>query len=190
MTAERIKRAPAASQEVLQFWFKEAGRRKWFRGGASFDEEIRRRFGDHHAAASAGALESWRATQDGALALLLILDQFSRNMFRGKARAFASDAKARAIAYEAITRRFDKISPPVARQFFYLPFMHSENLADQDRSVALFTALLPASDNLPYAIEHRRVIEEFGRFPYRNEALGRVSTPAEMGYLRQRGNRR
>lgn len=189
MNVERIRRSPRAALDVVHFWFFEAGRKKWFRGGPAFDAEIRRRFSDHHAAASAGLLEHWRASPDGALALVLILDQFSRNLFRNDARAFAADAYARIVAMAAIGRRFDKAVAPEARPFFYLPFMHSEALADQDRSVALYKAMTPASTNLPYAIEHRDIIRRFGRFPHRNFVLGRPSTPQEVAYLRNGGFR-
>ncbi len=181
---ELIKRMPGAAAEVVRFWFVESGPKKWFRGGPKFDAEIRKRFRAHHAAAAAGLLNHWRSTPAGALALLLILDQFSRNMFRRDPRAFASDPYARLIASDAMRRRFDKIAPPNARAFFYLPFMHSEDLADQKRSVALFKATMPGSTNLPFAIEHAEIVERFGRFPHRNEILGRRSTPEEITYLK------
>lgn len=187
MNAERIRRSPSAPADVVRFWFEEAGPRKWFRGGPAFDAEIRARFSDHHAAASSGLLEPWRATPEGALALLIVLDQFSRNLFRGDARAFASDPYARLIADGAIARRFDKIAAPAARPFFYLPFMHSEDRADQRRSLALFKATLPASGNLRFAVEHADIIERFGRFPHRNAVLARTPTPAETAYLNHGG---
>lgn len=182
-----MKRSPGAARDIIDFWFVEAGRRKWFSGGPTFDAQIRARFAGHHAAAAAGLLDAWRATPDGALALLLVLDQFSRNMFRRDARAFAADPLARMIASGAIARRFDKIAPAEARAFFYLPFMHSEILADQVRCVALFRATMPASSNLSYAIGHAAIIRRFGRFPHRNAYVGRRSTAAEIAYLRNGG---
>ncbi len=184
---ESVKRTSSAARDVVRFWFDESGKRKWFRGGPSFDAEIASRFSGHHAAAFAGLLDHWRATPTGALALLLILDQFSRNMFRRDARAFTSDPYAVMIASGAIERRFDKIAPPEARPFFYLPFMHSERLAEQRRSVALFKATMPGSTNLPFAVEHCEIIKRFGRFPHRNEALGRESTADEIAYLKHGG---
>ncbi|MEK7266259.1 MAG: DUF924 family protein [Pseudomonadota bacterium] len=184
---ESVKRCASAAVDVVRFWFVQSGRKKWFRGGPSFDAEIVARFSGHHRAAAAGLLDHWRATPTGALALLLILDQFSRNMFRRDARAFASDPYARLIASGAIERRFDKIAAPDARAFFYLPFMHSENLGDQHRSVALFKATMPGSSNLPFAVEHCEIIERFGRFPHRNRALGRTSYADEIAYLAHGG---
>lgn len=185
--AESVKRSVRAAGDVVRFWFVESGKNKWFRGGPAFDAEIRARFSGHHAAASAGLLDAWRATPTGALALLLILDQFSRNLFRRNPRAFASDAYARMIASGALARRFDKIAAPDMRAFFYLPFMHSEDIDDQRRSVALFKATMPQSTNLPYAVEHCEIIERFGRFPHRNAVLGRASTTAEIEYLANGG---
>lgn len=184
---QTVKRSARAADDVLRFWFVESGRKKWFRGGPRFDAEIRARFSAHYAAASAGLLDHWRASPNSALALLIILDQFSRNMFRRDARAFAADPLARLVAGGAIARRFDRIAPAEARAFFYLPFMHSESLADQQRSVALFKAAMPGSSNLPHAIERAQIVRRFGRFPHRNEVLGRCSTPEEIAYLRDGG---
>jgi len=186
---EQVKRSASAAKDVVRFWFDESGPRKWFLGGPAFDAEIRERFHAHHAAASTGLLDHWRAAPAGALALLLILDQFSRNMFRRDARAFATDPFARMIAADAINRRFDKSAPADARAFFYLPFMHSEALADQHRSVALFKATMAASSNMRYAIEHCEIVARFGRFPHRNETLRRRSTPEEIQYLKNGGFR-
>lgn len=187
MNAEQVRRSPLAAAQIIRFWFGEAGPKKWFRGGASFDAEIGRRFHAHHEAAAEGLLDQWRSTPTGALALILILDQFSRNLFRRDARAYAADGVCRSIADAAIARRFDKIAPAAARPFFYLPFMHSENPREQRRSILLFKALLPASSNLPYAVHHARIIERFGRFPHRNRVLGRVSTPEEIAFLKHGG---
>lgn len=136
-----------------------------------------------------GLLDHWRAAPKPALALLIILDQFSRNIFRRDGRAFASDPYARLVAEGAVARRFDKIAPFEARAFFYLPFMHSETIPDQRRSVALFKATMPGSTNLPYAVEHSKIIDRFGRFPHRNEILGRRSTADERAYLKHGGFR-
>lgn len=188
-TPERVKRSPAAPAEILHFWFVEAGKKKWFRGGPSFDAEIKARFLGHHAAAAAGLLEHWRANADGALALLILLDQFSRNLYRGDKRAFASDPYARLIAVDAIRRRFDRVGDIERRPFYYLPFMHSERLEDQERSVALFKSTMPGSSNYPHAVEHWEIIKRFGRFPHRNDVFARASTQAELVYLREGGFR-
>ena len=188
-TLERIKRSPNAPKAVLRFWFIESGKKKWFRGGPEFDDEIAARFSAHHQAAAAGLLEHWRASASAALALILLLDQFSRNLFRNNARAFACDPYARLVAQGAIGRRFDKIASEERRAFFYLPFMHSERLADQDYSVRLFKATMAGSTNLPFAIEHRDIVARFGRFPHRNDVLGRASRAKEIAYLKHGGFR-
>lgn len=187
ITPEAVKRSQDASAEILNFWFEESGRRKWFSGGRLFDAEIRNRYSEHHRAAASGLLDHWTAKPDGCLALLIILDQFSRNIFRCDPRAFTTDAYARAIAERAISRRFDMIATEDQRAFFYMPFMHSENLADQRQSVTYFKARLASADNIPFAIEHMEIVERFGRFPHRNQTLGRIPTPEEIRYLRQGG---
>lgn len=184
MTPARVRRTPDAPFTVLRFWFDEAGPRRWFRSDATFDAEIDARFSGFHEAAVDGLLEPWAATAPGALALILLLDQFSRNIHRGDARAYAADDAARRIADAAIARRFDRAAKREAQAFFYLPFMHSEAREDQARSVALFKALLPASSNYRFALGHRRIVERFGRFPHRNAILGRTSTEAEIAFLR------
>jgi len=173
-----VRVAPA---EILSFWT-EAGADKWFEQDESFDQAIRSRFLPAHEAAASGELAAWEESAVGALALLLLLDQFPRNMFRGLSRAFATDALARAIADRALTRGFDQATNPAMRPFFYLPFMHSEAVADQDRSVRLYEALGEA-EQLRYAKQHRVVVRRFGRFPHRNRALGRETTPAEQAFL-------
>ncbi|QEL55791.1 DUF924 family protein [Chromobacterium paludis] len=182
---------------VLTFWFggvDEASlgtaRGAWFVRDEAFDAAIRRHFGDVCLRLQAGELEMDEGDAKAALAWLIVADQFPRNLFRGEAKAFASDAKACAGAHLALERGLDRQLPPVARVFVYLPFEHSEELADQQRSVQLFEALdaeLPGSGYLDYARRHRDVIVEFGRFPHRNAALGRPSTPAEQAYLAQPG---
>jgi uncharacterized protein (DUF924 family) len=166
----------AAPAEVVSFW-REAGHDKWFAQDESFDQAIRSRFLATHEAGANGALAGWQETAEGALALVLLFDQFPRNMFRGTPRAFATDA---------LARGFDQATDPVLRQFFYLPFMHSEALIDQDRSMRLYEALGNA-EQLRYATEHREVIQRFGRFPHRNRALGRETTAAEQAFLESDG---
>jgi uncharacterized protein (DUF924 family) len=167
--------------EVIAFW-REAGADRWFKKDPVFDEEIRWRFLGASEAAAAGKLSHWEQTAEGALALLILVDQFPRNMFRGQARAFASDALARAITAGAIVRGFDSQVPADMRAFFYVPFEHSENLADQERGIALYKAAGDA-EGLKWAELHADIIRRFGRFPHRNPALGRVTTPEEQAFL-------
>ena len=171
----------AKADEVVAFW-REAGYERWFTRDEAFDGEIRARFLATHEAAAAGALNLWGETPEGALALLILLDQFPRNLFRGTPRAFATDALARTIADRALAKGLDQEVPPDLKGFFYLPFMHSENLVDQERCVALYEA---AGDEkgLPYAVEHRDIIARFGRFPHRNPILGRAMTEEEAAFL-------
>jgi uncharacterized protein (DUF924 family) len=166
--------------EVVAFW-REAGPKRWFEKDAGFDDEIRRRFLALHETAAAGKLIDWEANAEGALALLVLLDQFPRNMFRGQARMFATDPLARAIASRAILNGFDGAFPDL-RDFFYLPFEHSEDLADQECGVTLFKAAGNA-EGLKWAELHADIIRRFGRFPHRNAVLGRVSTPEEQAFL-------
>ncbi|HEV1999881.1 MAG TPA: DUF924 family protein [Xanthobacteraceae bacterium] len=177
----------AAPEEVLSFW-REAGPKRWFKVDPSFDDAIRERFLATWEAARAGGLAAWEQTSEGALALLLVIDQFPRNMFRGDARSFATDAEARAVAARAIERTFDQAIAPCELNFFYLPYMHSEALADQERAVALMLARGDA-EGIKHAGAHRDLIRRFGRFPFRNQALGRTSTPAEAEYLAAGGYR-
>ncbi len=173
--------ARAAPAEIVSFW-RDAGPDKWFEADHNFDQAIRSRFLPAYEAAANGALAGWAESAQGALALLLLLDQFPRNMFRGTARAFATDALARAVADRALARGFDQATEGALRPFFYLPFMHSEDLRDQDRSVRLYEALGDA-EHLRFASEHRDIVQRFGRFPGRNVALGRATTPAEKAFL-------
>ncbi|MGO9699741.1 MAG: DUF924 family protein [Xanthobacteraceae bacterium] len=167
--------------EIVSFW-REAGPERWFEQDADFDLSIQSRFLGTHEAAARGELSAFAESAEGGLALVILLDQFSRNMFRGTARAFATDPRARAAADRAITRGFDRVTDKTLRQFFYLPFMHSELLADQDRSVQLYAALGDA-DLSNYALAHRDIIAKFGRFPHRNRVMGRDTTPAEQEFL-------
>jgi uncharacterized protein (DUF924 family) len=170
----------AAAPDLLAFW-RAAGPDKWFAKDAAFDAEIAERFLATYEAAAAGAL-GWDATPEGALALLIVLDQFPRNMFRGSARAFAADPLAREVAARAIARGFDQHVTVPERSFFYLPFEHSETLADQERCVALNRASHDA-DALKWAEIHADIIRRFGRFPHRNAVLGRATTAKEQAFL-------
>jgi uncharacterized protein (DUF924 family) len=171
-------------EHVLEFW-REAGPSRWFRKDDAFDADFRARFLAAHEAAARGDLDSWARSADGALALLILLDQFPRNAFRGSARMFESDAKARGVARAAIDAGFDNDFEPELRNFFYLPLMHSEDLADQDRAVELARGL--GGEPLRFALMHRGIIEKFGRFPHRNETLGRTTTPEEQKFLADGG---
>ena len=166
--------------DVIAFW-RDAGPEKWFEKDTAFDDEIRRRFLTLYEAAASGKLTAWEANAEGALGLLILLDQFPRNMFRGQARTFAADSLARAIASRAILNGFDGAYPDM-RGFFYLPFEHSEELADQERGLTLYKAADDA-DGLKWAEIHADIIRRFGRFPHRNAVLGRVSTPEEQKFL-------
>jgi uncharacterized protein (DUF924 family) len=175
----------ASPADVLAFW-RAAGEKKWFAKDDAFDADIKSRFIDTYEAAARGALFDWEATPESALALTLVLDQFPRNMFRRDARAFAADATARAVVDRAIARGFDQKVPQDERLFFYLPFEHSEAMADQERCCALVKALGNA-DLLHWAELHADIIRRFGRFPHRNAVLGRTTTPAEKAYLENDG---
>jgi uncharacterized protein (DUF924 family) len=171
--------------DVATFWIK-AGPKAWFKKSKAFDAQIRTRFEALHHAAARGELDDWADTPEGALALLLLLDQFPRNLYRGSAHAFATDPKARAVAREAVGRGFDKQVGPELRQFFYLPFEHSERLEDQDLGVSLCAACGDA-DLLKWATLHRDIIARFGRFPHRNECLARATTDDEHAFLKSGG---
>lgn len=175
-----MSEALPAAAEVVAFW-RAAGPERWFEKDAAFDDEIFRRFLKAHEAAASGKLTQWETSAEGALALLILLDQFPRNMFRGEARAFATDRLARAIAGRAILNGFDGAFPDL-RGFFYLPFEHSEDLADQERALTLYKAA-GDEDGLKWAKLHADIIRRFGRFPHRNAVLDRVSTPDEQQFL-------
>jgi uncharacterized protein (DUF924 family) len=180
-------------REVLQFWFSDRARALWFEKDRDFDAEIAARFGKLVHEAQLGGLAAWRASPDGALALLLLIDQFARNIHRGSAKAFLGDPLGREIAAEAIQRGFDRRYPFPDRVFFYLPFEHGESLADQDRFIALITDCQRefgeiAADYLEYGHKHRDIIKRFGRFPHRNAALGRESTEDEAEFLKWPGS--
>ncbi len=173
------------SEEVLKFWLEDLGPEGWYAGGAEIDARVRSRFEGLWHEAMAGACGPWLTDPRGALAYLVVTDQFPRNMFRDTARAFASDPHARAAARLAIAEGWDMAVPEPERVFFYMPLEHSESLADQDDSVALTAERLPetGAEYHVHALAHREVIRAFGRFPTRNAALGRATTPAEARWL-------
>jgi len=178
--------------DVLNFWFADGpGTRRdvWFQKSDSFDEACGA-LRPAHDAAKRGEMDHWMETAEGGLALLILLDQLSRNLHRGSAEAFAADTRARAVAGSMIARGLDTALTPVQRMFVYLPFEHAEDITDQDRSVALFETLRGrlADSTIDYAARHRDVIRRFGRFPHRNAALGRTNTPAEDAYLGEPGS--
>ncbi|WP_419900445.1 DUF924 family protein [Roseomonas sp. USHLN139] len=183
----------SSAQAILDFWFQgdvTTPRPAWFQRDAAFDAAIQEKFGALVGPARDGALDGWAATPEGALALLILLDQFPRNLFRGSAEAFASDPAARRLARQAVLRdRHDLALHPNQRPFLYLPFEHSEAMADQDLAVALFEGLRDfppqraPGGGIDYAWRHWRVIRRFGRFPHRNAVLGRDDTAAEAAYL-------
>jgi uncharacterized protein (DUF924 family) len=177
------KPALATPAEVVAFW-QEAGPQRWFTKDASFDQACRERFLLTYEAASRGDLDEWELTPEGALALVLLLDQFPRNMFRGTRAVYRTDPAAQMAADRAVEKGYDRQVDPALRQFFYLPFMHSEDLAHQERSVALSEAL-GDEDTLKWARHHRDIVARFGRFPHRNEILGRETTDEEAQFLEE-----
>jgi uncharacterized protein (DUF924 family) len=188
---------PDRATALLDFWFgapgdpgREQHREIWFKSTDEFDAALRREFLADYEAAAAGTLQSWEASPEGALALLLLLDQVPRNIFRGTPRAYATDATACAAADRALERGFDQLIPPAWRLFFYMPFHHSEDIADQRRALALVKALPRNPDRggslRRYGCPYIEVIERFGRFPHRNEILGREPTPAEIAFMAER----
>jgi len=201
-TTESAAVASPLAQDVLDFWFGDGlqldwpsddRQALWFGGGAEQDESIRRRFGALVDSAFAGGLADWERTPPTRLALLIVLDQFSRNVYRSQARAFAGDARAQKLVLAALAEGEDKALARVGRVFLYMPLMHAEDLALQERCVACFTGLHANSPhslrqtlagNLHFAIEHRDTIQRFGRFPHRNAALGRASSAEEEAFLK------
>nr|WP_290222765.1 DUF924 family protein [Trichocoleus desertorum] len=185
-------------EQILNFWFGipesasyGKSRKIWFSKDPEFDRDVTDRFLPDYEAAVAGNYDAWRASRDGCLALILLFDQFSRHIFRGDRRAFATDAQALATAQHAIAQDFDQALLPVQRIFIYLPFEHSENLEHQRLSVELLRQLsdvVEIADRFPYAVRHKEIIERFGRFPHRNQILERTTTPEEAEFLKQRGS--
>lgn len=189
----------ATADDILTFWFGPppdpgytVSQARWFEKNPAFDAECTQRFLATHEKAAAGELQAWRDEPRSCVALLLLLDQLPRNMFRGSARAFATDAQALEVARHALARGLDTSLPPMWRWFVYLPFEHSEDLQDQRLAVSLFETLALQSPSsagaLDYARRHLQVIERFGRFPHRNAVLGRPSTPEEEAFLQQPGS--
>ena len=183
----------SSPQEVLGFWFGREGeegygefREAWFNRDPEFDREIRDRFEPVYEQAAAGRLDHWKSEARSCLALIVVLDQFPRNMYRGDARMYAADEKAREAARHAVEHAYDRELSPYGRLFIYLPFEHSEELDDQRLSVELFRGLateMGSEDLLGYAVRHLEIVERFGRFPHRNEILGRRTTPEETKFL-------
>ena len=176
--------------EVLRFWFKR-DRKAWFEKNPAFDEEIRQCFLPLYELGAAGKLDAWKQAPASCLALVVLLDQFARNMFRGSPKAFAADPQARDAACTILDNAWDKAMTPDERMFAYLPFEHSESMADQERCLALMKeiAVYPQLDDLPkWAEAHLVIVRRFGRFPHRNSALGRASTPEEVEFLKQPGS--
>lgn len=183
-TPEDLVPEDVVPEDVLRFWLHEKGPEDWYAGGAALDGEIAARFGAALDRAAAGRLAHWQADAPGTLAFLLLTDQFSRNIHRGTARAYATDPLARAAASLALHKEFDLATPLPQRQFFYLPFMHAESLTLQQRSVRLILTRLPGMDaSLLHARAHREIIRLYGRFPFRNPHLGRADTPRERAFM-------
>jgi uncharacterized protein (DUF924 family) len=189
---------PSRAGEVLDFWFGEQGdrdygqfREEWFRKDPAFDARVTQQFADLYEEAAAGDLDDWRDEAESCLALVIVLDQFPRNMFRGDGRTHAEDARALEASKSAVEHALDRELPAFQRMFLYMPFMHSENVEDQRRSVELFGLLAGeagAPDVVSYAVSHRDIVERFGRFPHRNEILGRETTPEEAEFLTTEGS--
>jgi uncharacterized protein (DUF924 family) len=192
---KKMERISEKAQEILEFWFGDgaAYRPEWFEKDPEFDERIRQRFGEDLERAIRGEYDAWAAVARGRLALVILLDQFSRNLFRGSPKSWAQDPKALDLVLEGIKLGHDTALSFTERMFFYLPLEHSEELAMQELSVLTYRALVdsrPADDGaaktvMDYAERHHEIIERFGRFPHRNEVLGRESTPEELEFLTQ-----
>ena len=179
------KRPAESAEDVLAFWFAEGRREQWFRGGPSFDVVVEEVLGLAYHRAASGECDGWAESAAGALALVLLLDQVPRNLFRNDPRAFATDEQARHIAHAAIESEFDRGLSQVQRVFLYLPFEHSEELEDQELCCRLVAELDEDPGWLDYARQHRDIIARFGRFPHRNAVLGRLCTPEEEAFLRE-----
>lgn len=174
-------------EEVIDFWFEELTPKQWFDSSEELDAKIFERFGVVHNAAIKGELDFWRKNPEGSLAEIIVLDQFSRNIYRGKPAAFANDLGALILAQEAIRKGFHTKVETFKRVFFYMPFMHSESLLVHKKAVRLFNE--PGmEDSFDYEIKHKEIIERFGRYPHRNETLGRISTAEELEFLSQPGS--
>ncbi|MGA7800818.1 MAG: DUF924 family protein [Gammaproteobacteria bacterium] len=184
--AAQAARAPVATvEQVLSFWYGQSMRDCWFKSTPELDRQILERFGNTHRSAAEGRLDHWARTPEGALALVIVLDQFPLNMYRGRPESFATEGSARQVAVHAIDAGFDGAMDAEQKIFLYMPLMHREDIADQDRAVALFEAA-GLEHNLKWARHHREIVRRFGRFPHRNAILGRASTPDELEYLNSR----
>jgi uncharacterized protein (DUF924 family) len=175
-------------QEVIDFWFNEIDKSKWFVKDEGFDQQISTRFSYVHSQAANCELWDWRSSPLGSLAEVVLLDQFSRNMFRGQVESFQYDSLALALAQNAISSGFDAELEPEQRVFMYMPFMHSESLVVHQKAVHLFTQL-GLEKNLEFELKHKAIIDQFGRYPHRNKILGRASTVQELEFLQQPGSR-
>lgn len=169
-------------EQIIRFWFEETTPDKWWQKDDDFDAEIKRRFTNLHNQARVGELFTWRDSAEGSLAEIIILDQFSRNIYRDTPEAFECDSLALVLAQTAIAKRFDEKLPEVQKSFIYLPFMHSESQLIHEQAVKLYTAL-GNENNLDFELQHKRIIDRFGRYPHRNKILGRESTAEEVQFL-------
>ena len=174
-------------EEVLFFWFEQNGPEQWWTRDEKFDEVIRSRFGALHDRAAQGELYAWRDTTEGRLAEIVVLDQFSRNLYRDDPRAFAADGMALALAQEAVRIGADQAVPPARRPFFYMPYQHSESVRIHEIAVRLFESL-DDPESLDFERRHKAIIDRFGRYPHRNRVLGRASTEEEIAFLREPGS--
>lgn len=177
----------ATPEDVLNFWFSQRVKRLWFKKSTDFDREIKQHFLDTYQRGKTGALDDWRNDPHALLALIIVLDQFPRNMFRNTREAFATDKQAVELTKYALNNNYQQNLLPEEQSFLYMPLMHSENQKDQAKCVELFTEL-GREDNLKFAIKHQEIIDRFGRFPHRNDILGRESTPEKKEFLTQPGS--
>lgn len=177
-----------SAAEIIAFWFIDHGPDDWFGGKPAFDAALAQQFAETHFHVARGEAYTWRGTAEGRLAEIIVLDQFSRQLHRGSPLAFAQDSMALALAQEAVAQGADQQLDPVRRPFFYLPYMHSESLVIHDEAMRLYTAL-GAADQLDFETRHRAAIARFGRFPFRNRVLGRQSSPQELAYMAEAGDR-
>lgn len=171
-----------AAHELLDFWFSDKAKKRWFKSTVEFDNELRGKYAGLYQAARRGELDYWRNAVESALALVILFDQIPLNIFRNQPQSFATDGLARDVAEDVIARGWDKTLNDEQKAFLYLPFMHSEEMADQDRAVALYSSA-GLEHNLRYAIHHREIVRRFGRFPHRNAILGRPSSDDELAWL-------
>lgn len=176
---------PISPRHIIEFWYSEKMRKRWFSSTPELDSEIRSKYESLWLQAGKGELDGWKASPEGCLALVIVLDQFPLNMFRGEAKSFSTEQRAVACSKYCIAQGFDRKMPQDRVAFLYMPLMHSENIADQDLSVKLFEQA-DLTDNLRFARHHRELIRRFGRFPHRNQILGRNSSTEEIEYLNSR----